>query len=77
VAIGISHWRPQRAAVRALANPADFAATILIVQHMPEGFTEMFARRLDDAAPSTCMRRGSGDLLIAGRVLIALAIATS
>ncbi len=37
---------------------------------MPEGFTEMFARRLDECCALDVQEAKSGDLLIAGRVLI-------
>jgi len=50
--------------------PADFQSTIVIVQHMPEGFTEMFAKRLDECCALEVHEARSGDLLIAGRVLI-------
>jgi two-component system, chemotaxis family, protein-glutamate methylesterase/glutaminase len=50
--------------------PNDFASSILIVQHMPEGFTEMFARRLDACCALEVQEARSGDLLLAGRVLI-------
>jgi two-component system chemotaxis response regulator CheB len=32
--------------------PVEFSGSILVVQHMPDGFTELFAKRLDGAAPS-------------------------
>ena len=71
IAIGISTGGPERAAVRALADSRrDFPASILVVQHMPEGFTEMFARRLDECCAVDVQEAKSGDLLIAGRVLI-------
>ncbi len=50
--------------------PADFPGTILVVQHMPEGFTEMFARRLDETCALRVKEAQSGDLLLAGRALI-------
>jgi two-component system chemotaxis response regulator CheB len=37
---------------------------------MPEGFTEMFARRLDETCAMSVKEAQSGDLLLAGRVLI-------
>src|SRR6202158_4360386 len=37
---------------------------------MPEGFTEMFARRLDECCALDVQEARSGDLLLAGRVLI-------
>jgi two-component system chemotaxis response regulator CheB len=42
----------------------------VVVQHMPDGFTEMFARRLDDCCALNVKEAQSGDLLVAGRVLI-------
>jgi len=50
--------------------PGDFPGTIVVVQHMPEGFTEMFARRLDESCAIDVKEAQSGDLLIAGRALI-------
>jgi len=50
--------------------PGDFPGTILVVQHMPEGFTEMFARRLDELSALQVKEAQSGDVLQAGRVLI-------
>ena len=50
--------------------PADFPGTIVVVQHMPEGFTEMFARRLDEICAISVKEAQSGDVLLAGRVLI-------
>jgi two-component system chemotaxis response regulator CheB len=37
---------------------------------MPEGFTQMFARRLDDCSPVNVVEARSGDLLAPGRVFI-------
>ena len=70
VAIGISTGGPNALQYVLSQIPADFAATILIVQHMPEGFTEMFARRLDECCALDVHEARSGDLLVAGRVLI-------
>jgi two-component system chemotaxis response regulator CheB len=70
VAIGISTGGPNALQYVLSQIPADFAAAILIVQHMPEGFTEMFARRLDECCALDVHEARSGDLLLAGRVLI-------
>ena len=70
VAIGISTGGPNALQYVLSQIPADFAAAILIVQHMPEGFTEMFARRLDECCALDVHEARSGDLLVAGRVLI-------
>ncbi len=50
VAIGISTGGPNALQLLFSELPPDFPATILVVQHMPEGFTEMFARRLDESS---------------------------
>jgi two-component system, chemotaxis family, protein-glutamate methylesterase/glutaminase len=70
VAIGISTGGPNALQFVLSQIPADFPASILIVQHMPEGFTEMFARRLDECCALEVQEAKSGDLLLAGRALI-------
>jgi two-component system chemotaxis response regulator CheB len=70
IAIGISTGGPNALQYLLSQFPADFPATFVVVQHMPEGFTEMFARRLDECCAMDIQEAKSGDLLIAGRVLI-------
>jgi two-component system chemotaxis response regulator CheB len=70
IAIGVSTGGPNALQFVLSQIPADFPASILVVQHMPEGFTEMFARRLDECCPVEVQEAKSGDLLISGRVLI-------
>ncbi|MGA2388811.1 MAG: chemotaxis response regulator protein-glutamate methylesterase [Candidatus Sulfotelmatobacter sp.] len=70
VAIGISTGGPQALEFVLSQLPPDFMGTILIVQHMPEGFTDMFARRLDELSALRVKEAQSGDVLQAGRVLI-------
>jgi two-component system chemotaxis response regulator CheB len=70
VAIGISTGGPQALEFLLAQQPPDFPGTILVVQHMPSGFTEMFARRLDELCALRVKEAQSGDLLQAGRVLI-------
>jgi len=70
VAIGISTGGPQALQYLLPQLPKNFPGTILIVQHMPEGFTEMFARRLEEMCAITVKEAQSGDLLVAGRALI-------
>src|SRR5215472_15833963 len=70
VAIGISTGGPNALQYMLSQIPSDFLSTILVVQHMPEGFTEMFAKRLDECCPLEVHEARSGDLLLAGRVLI-------
>jgi two-component system chemotaxis response regulator CheB len=70
VAIGLSTGGPH--ALRYLLSqlPPEFPATVLVVQHMPEGFTETLARRLDESCALDVKEAQSGDLLLSGRVLI-------
>jgi two-component system, chemotaxis family, protein-glutamate methylesterase/glutaminase len=70
VAIGISTGGPQSLQYLLAQLPHDFPGSIVVVQHMPEGFTEMFARRLDECCSLNVKEAQSGDLLLAGRVLI-------
>jgi len=70
VAIGISTGGPNALQFVLSQIPADFPSTIVVVQHMPEGFTEMFAKRLDECCALDVQEARSGDLLVAGRVLI-------
>jgi len=44
---------------------------ILIVQHMPEGFTRAFAERLNGMCPFEVKEAAQGDLVVPNRVLIA------
>lgn len=70
VAIGVSTGGPQALQYLLPQLPKDFPGTILVVQHMPEGFTEMFSRRLDEICAIKVKEAQSGDLLLAGRALI-------
>ena len=70
VAIGISTGGPQAIQYLFSQIPEDFPGCILVVQHMPEGFTDMFARRLDESSAIEVKEAQSGDLLLAGRALI-------
>jgi len=70
VAIGISTGGPQALEYVLAQLPPDFPGAIVIVQHMPEGFTDMFARRLDELCALRVKQAQSGDLLQAGRVLV-------
>ena len=48
----------------------DIPGTV-IVQHMPAGFTDMFAKRLNDQCRVRVKEAQSGDLVVPGQVLIA------
>jgi two-component system chemotaxis response regulator CheB len=50
--------------------PAD-TPPVLVVQHMPEGFTAAFAKRLDTLCDMRVFEAADGDRLVPGTVLIA------
>ena len=70
VAIGISTGGPNALQYLLAELPGNFPGSIVVVQHMPEGFTDMFARRLNECCNIDVKEAQSGDLLIAGRALI-------
>jgi two-component system chemotaxis response regulator CheB len=70
VGIGVSTGGPQALEFVLSQLPGDFPGAITVVQHMPDGFTDMFARRLDEVCPLRVKEAQSGDLLQSGRVLI-------
>jgi two-component system chemotaxis response regulator CheB len=70
VAIGVSTGGPNALQYLLSQLPAEFPGSILIVQHMPVGFTEMFARRLNESCAIEVKEAQPGDLLIAGRALV-------
>lgn len=69
--IGISTGGPQALRQLIPALPADFPIPILVVLHMPVGYTEMYAQRLDQACALEVVEARDGDLLRAGTVFIA------
>lgn len=71
VAIGISTGGPQALTEILPLLPWDFPAGLLIVQHMPEGFTELFAKRLDSLCSLRVREAASGDLIRPGTAYIA------
>jgi two-component system chemotaxis response regulator CheB len=71
VCIGISTGGPEALRQILPSVPADFPLPILIVQHMPPGFTRAFAERLDTVCPVEVLEAKHGDELKPGRVMIA------
>lgn len=49
----------------------DVSAAVLIVQHMPAGFTKSMARRLDAVSPLSIDEAEDGEPVIGGRVYVA------
>ena len=70
IAIGVSTGGPNALHYLFSQLPVEFSGSILVVQHMPDGFTELFAKRLDATCPIRVKEAQSGDLLVAGRALI-------
>jgi len=70
IAIGASTGGPDALRVLLHALPPD-APGCLVVQHMPEPFTEAFARRLDEACRIEVKHAQGGDRVLRGRALIA------
>ena len=70
ICIGASTGGTKSLRVVLEALPADCPG-IAIVQHMPEKFTEAFARRLNSLCPMEVKEAADGDSMLRGRVLIA------
>lgn len=70
IALGVSTGGPNALQYLFSQLPAEFSGSILVIQHMPDGFTELFAKRLDESCPIRVKEAQSGDLLMAGRALI-------
>ena len=70
VAIGASTGGTEALAIVLGALPRDSPA-VLVVQHMPEGFTKAFARRLNGLSTMQVKEAEDGDLVRQGEVLLA------
>ncbi len=70
VTIGASTGGPRAISEILPRLPGDFPASILIVQHMPVGFTRSFAERLDEESQLTVREARDGDPISPGQVLI-------
>jgi two-component system chemotaxis response regulator CheB len=69
--IGASTGGPQALQELLGALPGDLPLGVLVAQHMPEKFTRAFAERLGRTSAFTVAEAADGDLVAAGRVLIA------
>lgn len=71
VAIGVSTGGPQALRYMLPQLPADFPVPILVVLHMPVGYTEMYAQRLNDICKLDVVEARDGDALRPGTVFLA------
>lgn len=71
IAIGISTGGPNALREVFAKIDAELSQPILVVQHMPPGFTEEFAKSLDRLCPLDVKEAADGDLIRPGRILIA------
>jgi two-component system, chemotaxis family, protein-glutamate methylesterase/glutaminase len=71
IAIGISTGGPNALREVFAQLDADLPQPIVVVQHMPPGFTEEFAKSLDRICPLEVKEAEDGDLVKPGRILIA------
>lgn len=71
IAIGISTGGPNALREVFAKLDRDLPAPIVVVQHMPPGFTEEFAKSLDKLCPLEVKEAAEGDIIKPGRILIA------
>lgn len=71
VAIGVSTGGPQALRYLIPKFPADFPLPVVMVLHMPIGYTEMYAQRLNDISTLRVTEAREGDGVRAGSVLLA------
>jgi two-component system chemotaxis response regulator CheB len=71
VAIGTSTGGPPALQAIIPRLPADLGAAILVVQHMPTGFTRSLAERLDSLSALPVREAEDGETVTPGKVLIA------
>jgi two-component system chemotaxis response regulator CheB len=71
IVLGISTGGPQALKYLVPQLPADLPVPMVIVMHMPVGYTELYAQRLNELSQLEVVEAREGDLLQPGRVLLA------
>lgn len=71
VVIGVSTGGPQALKRLIPQFPQDFPVPIVMVMHMPVGYTEMYAAKLNEQSSVEVREAAEGDELQAGRVFLA------
>src|SRR5215204_1483924 len=71
VVIGISTGGPQALKMLIPKLPAEFSVPIAIVLHMPVGYTELYARKLNEQSALTVLEAQGAEVVTPGHVYIA------
>ena len=71
VVLGISTGGPQALRFMVPQLPAELPVPLLIVLHMPVGYTDLYARKLDELSPLHVVEASDGIEVRSGTVLIA------
>jgi two-component system chemotaxis response regulator CheB len=71
VVMGISTGGPQGLKLIVPQLPADCPVPVAMVMHMPVGYTEMYAQKLNEMSPLHVVEAGEGQLVEAGTVFLA------
>jgi two-component system chemotaxis response regulator CheB len=71
IALGISTGGPQALKYLIPQLPADFPVPLVMVMHMPIGYTEMYAQRLNEISRIKVVEAHAGDEVRAGLALLA------
>jgi two-component system chemotaxis response regulator CheB len=71
VVLGVSTGGPQALKFLIPQFPADFPVPLAMVLHMPLGYTELYARSLNEVSQLNVSEAREGDLMCRGNVLLA------
>ena len=71
VVIGISTGGPQALKMLIPKLPAELAVPVAIVLHMPVGYTELYARKLNEQSALTVLEARGGEVVTVGNVYLA------
>lgn len=69
--IGVSTGGPQALKLLVPQLPADFPIPVAMVLHMPVGYTEMYAQKLNEMSRLTVVEAGEGEIVEPGMVFLA------